>query len=197
MEGYVSLGVAARSLGLSLNTYQEAFYLSRTKGLVTNQGMQVPLPMIDRPMSHVPIELWRGGRFFRPGNEWLQVIDGRLVEDFFDYAATKDGHIWSRRPRTHEERILGVAYWRKLRPRANKHGAFTVGMTNAEGYVTRKVHRVVLETYTRTKPEGKEACHRNGDYSDNSISNLFWGTLEDVEANKKTTKKRVKEAKNR
>lgn len=37
------------------------------------------------------------------------------------------------------------------------------------------VHRLVLTTFVRPGRAGEQACHRNGDASDNRLSNLYWG----------------------
>jgi hypothetical protein len=41
------------------------------------------------------------------------------------------------------------------------------------------VHTLVLTTFVGPKPEGSEACHRNGDPTDNRLANLYWGTRAD------------------
>lgn len=38
------------------------------------------------------------------------------------------------------------------------------------------MHRLVLEMWVGPCPEGYEACHRNGDRTDNRLDNLYWGT---------------------
>lgn len=38
------------------------------------------------------------------------------------------------------------------------------------------VHRLVLETFVGTCPEGMEACHNNGNAGDNRVKNLRWDT---------------------
>ena len=42
---------------------------------------------------------------------------------------------------------------------------------------TRKVHRLVLETFVGPRPEGMVGCHNNGNNQDNRLSNLRWDTL--------------------
>ena len=38
------------------------------------------------------------------------------------------------------------------------------------------IHTVILETFVGPCPPGQEACHRNGDPSDNRLANLRWDT---------------------
>jgi protein gp37 len=38
------------------------------------------------------------------------------------------------------------------------------------------VHRLVLTTFVRSPRNEEQACHRNGDSSDNRLSNLYWGS---------------------
>lgn len=40
----------------------------------------------------------------------------------------------------------------------------------------RLVHRLVLEAFVGPCPEGMEACHGDGDTTNNELSNLRWGT---------------------
>lgn len=41
------------------------------------------------------------------------------------------------------------------------------------------VHTLVLTTFIGPRPDGMEACHRNGDPTDNRVENLYWGTKSD------------------
>ena len=43
----------------------------------------------------------------------------------------------------------------------------------------RNVGRVVLETFIGPCPAGMECCHGNGNYHDNRLENLRWGTKQD------------------
>lgn len=46
-----------------------------------------------------------------------------------------------------------------------------------DGIVSKKyIHRLVLEAFVGPCPEGMEACHNNGDSTDNRLANLRWDT---------------------
>ncbi len=47
------------------------------------------------------------------------------------------------------------------------------------------VHRLVLLTYVGPCPEGMEACHNDGDKSNNHVSNLRWDTRKNNHKDKK------------
>lgn len=47
------------------------------------------------------------------------------------------------------------------------------------------VSRLVLMAFVGPCPAGKEACHKNGNPSDNRLSNLYWGTRTDNMADAK------------
>lgn len=50
---------------------------------------------------------------------------------------------------------------------------------------TRLVHHLVLESFVGLRPDGTEACHWDGDSSNNDISNLRWATHAENEGDKK------------
>lgn len=41
---------------------------------------------------------------------------------------------------------------------------------------THKVHSLVLLTFSGPKPEACEACHQDGDPTNNCLTNLYWGS---------------------
>lgn len=49
----------------------------------------------------------------------------------------------------------------------------------------KSVHRLVLEAFAGPCPEGFEACHNNGDRTDNRLSNLRWDSKESNRADMK------------
>lgn len=51
---------------------------------------------------------------------------------------------------------------------------------SVDGHVTRRpIHRLVLTTFLGDPPPDHEACHNNGDRTDNRLTNLRWGTRSD------------------
>lgn len=70
---------------------------------------------------------------------------------------------------SYNERILSCK-------KADKLGHRSTTLTGVNGEQTLFVHRLVLLTFVGPCPEGMEACHRNGKASDNTLSNLRWGT---------------------
>ena len=81
-----------------------------------------------------------------------------------------------------------VRSWRTRR--ASDRGRVLVGKFDRDGYhevclsqgargeFWRKVHHLVLEAFVGPRPDGFEACHANGNASDNSAWNLRWDTCE-------------------
>ena len=63
-----------------------------------------------------------------------------------------------------------------LKQRINNSGYRGVTLCKNKKKYSRRVHRLVLETFIGPCPEGKEACHNNGNRLDNRLSNLRWDT---------------------
>lgn len=51
-----------------------------------------------------------------------------------------------------------------------------LGLSRNSVYRTRKVHVLVMAAFVGPRPAGLDICHRNGDPSDNRLSNLRYGT---------------------
>lgn len=100
-------------------------------------------------------------------------IEYRDIPGFPGYRVGDDGSVWSRRPRN------GKGAWpqahRRLRPVRHRTKLVVVLTLPPERY-TRSVHRLVLEAFVGPRPPGMEACHWNGDPTDNRLSNLRWDT---------------------
>lgn len=60
---------------------------------------------------------------------------------------------------------------------ANKSGHLRVSLKETTGaYRQRYIHRLVLESFVGACPEGLEACHNDGDGTNNRLDNLRWDT---------------------
>lgn len=70
---------------------------------------------------------------------------------------------------SYKERILSCK-------KSDKLGHRSTTLTGICGEQTFFVHRLVLLTFVGPCPDGMEACHRNGNASDNKLSNLRWDT---------------------
>jgi hypothetical protein len=94
------------------------------------------------------------------------------IDGFPDYRVGDDGSVWSKR--IHDE-------WTRLNPTAEDSGHLYVSLTAdaSEGAKKRFVHHLVLEAFVSKRPDGLECLHRNGIPSDNSKSNLRWGTRQE------------------
>lgn len=87
-----------------------------------------------------------------PGEKWRLASTGRHI-------VSTEGRVWS-------------CYWGRLMGFDKERGYRGVRLGKRFMFV----HRLVLETFVGPCPPGMEALHRNGNPSDNSLSNLHWGT---------------------
>jgi hypothetical protein len=97
------------------------------------------------------------------------------IPDFPGYGIDTDGNAWS---------CLGTGpaagrytdHWRKLKP--SKGGRYSVNLCRDGRHYTRRIYRLVLETFIGPCPPGKEACHYDDDQSNNRLYNLRWDVHE-------------------
>ena len=106
----------------------------------------------------------------------------RPIQGFPGYRADTDGGIWSawRHKGMGYGRKGGHKYisnqWKLLKPTGSR-GRPRYTLKNAAGKYVRKFgSQIILETFVGPCPEGQEACHNNGDKSDNHLTNLRWDT---------------------
>jgi hypothetical protein len=103
-------------------------------------------------------------------------VEYRDIPGFEGYRVGSDGSVWSRR------NINGVGLvdrWRKIKSCTRPNGYLHVTIAPlGQPELRRKlsVHRLVLEVFVGSCPEGMEACHRNDIPEDNRLKNLRWGT---------------------
>ncbi len=88
------------------------------------------------------------------------------VVGYSDYCVGDDGSVWSRRRKS----------WQLMRPFGNGNGYQQAKLCN--GQMTKKVyiHKIVLTAFVGPRPHNMQACHCDGDKSNNVLSNLRWDT---------------------
>lgn len=95
---------------------------------------------------------------------YYEVSDQGRVRSVTRIVAGKEG-----RPR--------VAQGLILRPGTDRgYGGKRVSLGGPGGRQTRKVHRMVLESFVGLAPDGMVCCHNDGDPSNNRLENLRWDT---------------------
>jgi hypothetical protein len=100
------------------------------------------------------------------------------VEGWPDYRVGDDGSAWSRKgPRGRP------AEWHTLKGHQDEDGYFILCMTQTRSIDGRRISlskpiaHLILEAFVGPRPHrGMAARHRDGDQSNLSLSNLFWGT---------------------
>lgn len=109
-------------------------------------------------------------------------IDFRTVEYAPGYCVGSNGTVWScRRPGP----TKGFGNWKQLRPTNDVYGYATICLMIDGTSRKRKVHTLVLECFVGARPDGAVACHfPSSDKSNNSASNLMWGTISENEQHK-------------
>ena len=93
----------------------------------------------------------------------------RDIEGFPFYQVSDLGRVRSFRPKTSSSSPRTVPIILKQQGKG-KYRHVSLGRCTA------RVHRLVLAAFVGPCPEGEEACHRNGDSSDNRSDNLRWDT---------------------
>lgn len=95
-------------------------------------------------------------------------VEYKTLARFPGYRFGSDGSVWTNKVRG------GSGYW--------KQGSEWKQMQtclHTRGYLITKlgfVHRLILEAFAGKCPPGKEACHNDGNKTNNAIENLRWDT---------------------
>lgn len=64
----------------------------------------------------------------------------------------------------------------KLQPSTHRPPRMQVELYSDNTGTWKLVHRLVLEAFEGPSPFGMEGCHKDGDPSNNKLTNLMWGT---------------------
>lgn len=84
------------------------------------------------------------------------------VSDFSDYFVSKKGDVYSCKNQR----------FKKLKNRFT-NGYICVSLCKDGKVYSKYVHRLVLETFVGPCPDGLECCHKDGNKSNNDLSNLY------------------------
>ena len=106
-------------------------------------------------------------------------FEAREIEGSPGYMVTACGRIFSRNHATGH-----LAYFKELSAAKDAKGYFGLTLCNAAGHTKKRVHRIVAEAFHPNPDSLPCVRHLNSDPSDNSASNLAWGTYADNEADK-------------
>lgn len=104
----------------------------------------------------------------------------KRIPGFSDYLINADGEVFTTRKcrRNHND---GSTY--KLKHQVFKKGYRYIRITGDDGTAkTKKISRLVLETFIGKCPEGMEACHNNCESGDDRLENLRWDTRKNNKA---------------
>ena len=99
-------------------------------------------------------------------------IEFRHIPGFPGYCSGSDGSVWSCWVR-HPHRMVPDK-WRGLKGFLDKEGYHVVAVRCEKRAFNRRVAALVLSAFVSPRPEGMQACHGDGDKSNNRLSNLRW-----------------------
>lgn len=137
--------------------------------LYCSRGTDKPIPRTAR--SPVRERLPREPQPDLPGEVWLPVPEFEDAYEVSDHGRIKSlGRVVP--IASGEKRVEG----RILRPSVTTGGYPKVTLSRQSRRTTLLVHRIVLEAFVGPCPDGMEACHNDGDQTNNVPSNLRWDT---------------------
>jgi hypothetical protein len=95
----------------------------------------------------------------------------KAIPNFNGYSITEDGIVYSSR-RSGSKGGLRALH-------TDKAGYKRVTLTKDGKQYNRLVHQLVAETFIGPRQDGLFVCHKDGDKSNNHVSNLYYGTRSD------------------
>lgn len=109
-------------------------------------------------------------------NDRTPSVTYRQLDWMPGYRFGDDGLIWSRRKCCRWNQLADE--WRLVCVRRKPSGHLTIRVTVDGKKTAFYVHRLILEAFVGPCPPGLEACHNDGDPTNNRVSNLRWDTRE-------------------
>ena len=107
----------------------------------------------------------------------------KTITKFPDYDVSDQGRIrsWRKPGRKPNQKRKKPKF---LKPWLDKDGYCQVTLCKNKNQTSKKVHRLVLETFVKSCPKGYWTCHNNGIKTDNRLINLRWDTPKNNHADK-------------
>jgi hypothetical protein len=103
-------------------------------------------------------------------------VEYRDIPGFPGYRVGNDGSVWSRRKRVGRGPGKGTYalltdVWKPMCLQTRPNGYIYVKLSGNQKV---SIHRAVLEAFVGVAPVGYQACHSDGNRSNNRLSNLRW-----------------------
>lgn len=112
-------------------------------------------------------------------------VEYRDIPGFPGYRVGNDASVWSCLRNSGAHGWFQSDNWRRLKLRQSKRTRrYRATLYRDRIGLMYYVHRLVLMAFVGPCPEGMEACHNNGDVTDNHPSNLRWDTRKNNHADK-------------
>lgn len=91
------------------------------------------------------------------------------IPNWPEYFCGDDGTIFSTKCRRHPD-------WHQLHPcpAKSRGGYLVVSLSNDEGHLTKRLHRIILGAFEPAPSPRHHAAHRDGVRTNNVLSNLLW-----------------------
>jgi hypothetical protein len=98
-------------------------------------------------------------------------VEWRDIPEFPGYRVDRNGGVWS----CLNSRGALTDRWRRLHPSDIGHGLL-IRLQQKGQRPSRKVHSLVLIAFVGPRPAGLECRHLDGNYRNNRLENIVWGT---------------------
>lgn len=101
----------------------------------------------------------------------------KTIDRFPGYRFGSDGSVWTCKERGGQLRWRIGTTWKQMTLNYAHAKGYARVTINCDGILKMHfVHRLILEAFSGPCPQGFEACHCDGQVTNNAISNLRWDT---------------------